>query len=381
MSEAPLFKQDEDLSGYFRTITWFNLLLAVQLFAGLTYAVLVDVAIQNFRYYLIPFIWITIGIMAVWHTEPVKRNTKHMALGAILAASYFLLILYLSGMIGPTTAAIEAATGFTPISVEWQHSLRWGPILIYSGRWLAATIIPYQIIGYLALTYLIYAAILDLSRSATAGIIGLAPCPGCAAPVLTSLLAGAAGTSSAFVVLIEYTYEIATVLFVGGVGLLNWQPTLETVRTYLSADLDRIAGGLALFVAVIHFFHPQIGFPQLIQYLQLGTLYDPRPLVFTISGLAIIVGVLLVYNGVARKRVYLLGIAMMITYLAGYVGWHTVLDHGTFWPYIEYPGHSEEGLLETIAAHLFVDPRELTSKAAELILLVLLVVLCQRERG
>lgn len=36
MSEAPLFKQDEDLSGYFRTITWFNLLLAVQLFAGLT---------------------------------------------------------------------------------------------------------------------------------------------------------------------------------------------------------------------------------------------------------------------------------------------------------------------------------------------------------
>lgn len=170
------------------------------------------------------------------------------------------------------------------------------------------------------MTYLIYAAILDLSRSATAGIIGLAPCPGCAAPVLTSLLAGAAGISSAFVLLIEYTYEIATVLFVGGVGLLYWQPTLETVRTSLSADLDRIAGGLALFVAVIHLFHPQIGFPQLIQYLQLGTLYDPRPLVFTISGLAIIVGVLLVYNGVARKRVYLLGIAMMITYLAGYVG-------------------------------------------------------------
>ena len=62
--------------------------------------------------------------------------------------------------------------------------------------------------------------------------------------------------------------------------------------------------------------------------MQLGTLYDLRPLVFSISELVIIVGVFLVFKGIARRRVYLLGIALMATYLIGYVVWQTVLDHG-----------------------------------------------------
>lgn len=56
MSETSIVKRAEGYSAYFRTITWFNLLLAVQLAAGIMYAVFVDVAIQNLRYYLLPYL-------------------------------------------------------------------------------------------------------------------------------------------------------------------------------------------------------------------------------------------------------------------------------------------------------------------------------------
>jgi hypothetical protein len=380
MSEVSLKSRTENISTFFRTITWFNLLFATQLIIGIAYAVVVDAPIPNFRYYLIPFVWITIGILAVWYTTPSNRNTQHTIIGAIVAVSYFFLILYLSGMIGPTRAAIEATAGSSSIGVEWHRPLGWGPILTYSGNRFAVTLIPYQVIGYLALSYLIYAAILDISKSATAGVIGLAPCPGCAAPLLAPLLAGAAGTSSAFVFLISYTYEIATILFVGAVGLLYWQPTGEKLLEAVSENLSRIAGGLALLVAVIHLFHPQLGFPRLVQHIQLGTLYDPRPLLFTISALAILCGVLLVYNSVAERSIYLLGIGLMLAYILGYVSWHTVLEHGAFWPYIEAHGHHDHGILETIGMHLFDDSRELVSKVAELILLSILIVLYWRSK-
>lgn len=380
MATRTVEQRIDEFSPYLRQMTVFNLLFAAQLVAAVVYAVVFEVPVSSFRCFLIPFVWITISVMAVWYTKPASSDTKYTLLGVTISAGYFLLVLYLSGMVGPQTTSVESVTGSSGTGVEWWASLGWGPIVMYSGEWVSAAFIPYQLVGYLALAYLLYAAVLDITKSAAAGIIGLAPCPGCAAPLLTPLLAGVAGTSSAFALLLAYTYEISTIFFVGAVTLLYWRPTLDTLSTSLSPNRHQIAGGLALLVAVIHIFHPRLGFPRLVQHIQLGTLYDPRPLVFTISGLAIIVGVLLVFNGIARKRVYLLGIALMVTYLAGYIGWHTVLDHGAFWPYIEYHGHSEAGLLETIAAHLLDGPRELTSKAAEFTLLVLLLVLYRRER-
>jgi len=66
MSNATVFDRTGSLSDYVRTITWINGLFAVQLAVGLTYAVLVGAVVPNFRYYLIPFIWITIGALAMY---------------------------------------------------------------------------------------------------------------------------------------------------------------------------------------------------------------------------------------------------------------------------------------------------------------------------
>lgn len=144
--------------------------------------------------------------------------------------------------------------------------------------------------------------------------------------------------------------------------------------------LRYVGAGLAFLVAGIHAFQPTLGFPRLVQHLLLGTLYDPRPLVFTLSALAIVAGVLLVFNGVARRRIYLLGIGLMLTYLLGYVVWHTALDHGAFWPYIASQGHTDEGVIETVVLHLRQEPVALVSKIAELLLAGVLVVLYRIDR-
>ncbi len=147
------------------------------------------------------------------------------------------------------------------------------------------------------------------------------------------------------------------------------------------AVLRRVAGGLALLVAVIHLFHPTYGFPRLLEYLRLGTLYDPRPLLFTLSAVAIIAGVLLAFNGAPRRPLYVAGILLMVSYLAGYAAWHTVLEHGAFWPHIEAHGHHDAGVFEVVVDHLRADTWELVSKVSETALLLLLVALTVIDDG
>lgn len=142
-----------------------------------------------------------------------------------------------------------------------------------------------------------------------------------------------------------------------------------------SQRLRYVGAGLAGVVAVLHLFHPTFGFPRFVIHLQVGTLFDPRPLLFTISGLLVLVGILLVFNGVLARPVYLGGIALVAAFLVGYGAWHTVLDHGAFWPHIHGHGHHDAGAVEILVLHLRADPAALVSKLAELALLVVLVVL------
>ena len=135
------------------------------------------------------------------------------------------------------------------------------------------------------------------------------------------------------------------------------------------------AGAVAVLVAWLHLLHPEYGYSSLLLYVEFGTVYDPRPPLFVLSALAIFVGIFLVFYDVSRRPIYLLGIGLMATYLLGFVGWHTILEHGAFWPHIEAHSHAEMGVLETIVSHLQADTIAMVSKAAELFLLSLLAVL------
>ena len=154
---------------------------------------------------------------------------------------------------------------------------------------------------------------------------------------------------------------------------------IHVLRTNIGAReiwiLRIAAGALAIFVGWVHVLHPDYGYTQLLLYVEFGTVYDPRPPLFVLSGLAIFVGVVLLIYDRSKRHLYLLGILLMVTYIVGYVSWHTVLDHGAFWPYIEAHHHHEVGVIESMVDHLRADTIAMVSKLAELLLLVLLGLL------
>lgn len=149
--------------------------------------------------------------------------------------------------------------------------------------------------------------------------------------------------------------------------------------TVVKRNLEYVAVALGVLVAYIHLLHPQYGFPRLLEHVRLGMFFDPRPLVFTIAGLLILAGFILAYNGVARKPLLIGGIIVVGGLFVGYGLWHTVLDHGAFWPYIEPHGHTDTGPFQIIVLHLFQNPIELISKIAEAILLIVLILLYRLE--
>ncbi|MFW6152826.1 MAG: hypothetical protein ACOC42_00545 [Halobacteriota archaeon] len=154
----------------------------------------------------------------------------------------------------------------------------------------------------------------------------------------------------------------------------------EAIR---SASRDQrlryLAGALAYAVALLHLFHPTLGFPRLVVYLRIGQpILDPRPLLFVLSAVAIIVAVNLVWFGAPRKPMYVAGMAMMVVYLVGYVGWHFT-GHGGFLPWRDPVFHEGIGPLENVVNHLAEDVWALVAVTLELALLVVLSVLVSRD--
>lgn len=220
MFELPLWRLHKIINVDFYTLTLVNLIISIQLVLAVVYTVLTGATVPGIKYFVIPFIWINVAGWAIIQTSPIARKFKHRAVAFGIASVYFLFILFLSGLLRPGTTSLAQITGMGGFSVTWR-SIGWGPTLLYSGEWFEMVLIPYQVIGYLALAYLLYATVLDMTPSAFGGVLGLLPCPGCAAPLITSLIAGVAGTSSAVALLVSYQYELATVLFVASIALLS----------------------------------------------------------------------------------------------------------------------------------------------------------------
>lgn len=120
-------------------------------------------------------------------------------------------------------------------------------------------------------------------------------------------------------------------------------------------------------VAVVHF---AVGSEQLasivvngllVEYLTRQVFVRPRAFLFVVSAVAIVGGVVAAGLGrLPRRRAYQLGIAAMLTYVVGWIAWHTVLDHGLALdpgqpPATTGAGHSHGGFVGTFVSH-YVEP-------------------------
>lgn len=120
-------------------------------------------------------------------------------------------------------------------------------------------------------------------------------------------------------------------------------------------------------VGAVAMIHLVVGGETLVQVVSRGLLgayltefvaADPRPLLFVVSGLATLAGIVAVARGrLDYRRAYGLGIALLGGYVLGWVAWHTVLDHGLAFgggvPTSD--GHDHGGLLATLRSH-YVEP-------------------------
>lgn len=141
----------------------------------------------------------------------------------------------------------------------------------------------------------------------------------------------------------------------------------RTVRALQFATVQLVG-----IVAVIHIV---VGLEVLIslvanglvgQYLGEYAAQRPRPLLFVPSGLAILAGLVLAGRGrLDRRTAYQLGIIAMGAYLLGWLGWHTVLNHG-FALTGEVPptsNHDAGGIIAVVLAHI-IDPIAETFRSA-----------------
>jgi hypothetical protein len=103
------------------------------------------------------------------------------------------------------------------------------------------------------------------------------------------------------------------------------------------------------------------------RYLTETVTQNPRPLLFVLSGLGITGGIIAVAQGrLAYRLAYKLGLLVLAGYLIGWIGWHTILDHG----YLLRGGtpaalddHSHLGLIDTLQSH-YLEPIVATVSAS-----------------
>lgn len=214
-----------------------GLILAAELLAIGAYFGLTGAGIRDVRYAIYPFIWINVGLWAVHRRPAPSAGRPAQLIAGGLAAGYFLVLANLTGLIAvhvPAPALSLQTAGVVPqlpvahggaIPTGWEVRMSppgWGPRIAYVGEGWHAYFIPYRVLGYLALAYLVYGAVLETVGAALPAIIGVASCIGCTVPLAAPALLGVGGlvglTTSGLSV------DLSTVAFLTAVALLAWRP-------------------------------------------------------------------------------------------------------------------------------------------------------------
>jgi len=171
------------------------------------------------RFLIYPFVWINVGIWAILRTTPAPTTLRRRRLAGALAAGYFLVLAYAGGLV----AFGHGPVGGIDVSV-FSVPPGWGPVLAYSGPFIQLSILPFKLVGYVALAYLVYATTIDAAGTAVGGVLGVLSCVSCTWPVLASLATGLGGANGPAAAVYARSYGLSTVVFVVTVALLYWRP-------------------------------------------------------------------------------------------------------------------------------------------------------------
>lgn len=203
-------------------IIWFGSLITLELFILAIYYSTSGTEPIAVRYVIYPFIWINIAIWIVVKVRPTNVAIKYRIIAASIAAVYFIILAAIAGLLGVGTLSNpQIDTGFRFV----MGSPGWGPIIAYIAPTFHITIVPFLVIGYLGLAYLVYVTVIDATKMVFSGVLGVLTCVGCTMPVFASLIAGFAGGTTALTTAIySLSIDLSTLAFVLAAALLYWRP-------------------------------------------------------------------------------------------------------------------------------------------------------------
>ncbi|WP_224447768.1 DUF7546 family protein [Haloprofundus salilacus] len=210
---------------------WVLVLVLFEALALVGYFALTDATVTSLRYVLYPFVWINVGVVAVLRTNLPTASRRARLVSGTLSVLYFFALTALAGLVG---LEIGAHTHTHVHGLQFtMASPGWGPRVGYAGSLVTVNFVPYRVIGYLALSYLVYATLLDAATAVLSGILGVATCVGCSLPIVGSLAAGAVG-GTGVVALATLSVDFSTLAFVGAVGLLSVRPRFRRLAEFRS---------------------------------------------------------------------------------------------------------------------------------------------------
>lgn len=223
MTSAMTLRARLDAATGRRDVRILGLAVAVELLVLSLYLLSTPDLITRPRYTLYPFVWFNAGAWAVYHTTPATASRRNRAIALAVAGVYLLGLLWLAGLVDASLAgyppeAIGLTVGFG--SPGWERI----SLVVPHAR---VTVVPFRVVGYLALSYLVYVTVLDAAGAAISGALGLFSCVSCTFPVVLSLSSGIFGGSSAVVgALFAYSTDLSTVVFLLALALLYYRPTV-----------------------------------------------------------------------------------------------------------------------------------------------------------
>ena len=190
------------------------------------------VAVSEFDptwFMLYPVVWISVGLWAFVRVDPPDAPSSRRLFAGAAAAAYLLVLFVVGGVINPGTAFVEGG-GFESVRLALVDlPPGWAPALLVTGTWVSLSLLPPLVIGYAALAYLLYAALLDATRGVFAGALGLFSCLSCTLPILAAGVAAITGGSGGLLLasVWDLDYRLSTVIFLLTVALLYWRPLID----------------------------------------------------------------------------------------------------------------------------------------------------------
>lgn len=209
-------------------LPWLLAAIVVETILVVGYFVATPATVLDPRYVVYPLVWINVGLWAVVRTPLPRGSGRAKLIAGVLSIGYFVLLAWLSGLVGVHTHEY-LPRGLYRVGQGSIGSIGWGPRIAFVADAFYLYFIPYKVIGFLSLSYLVYTTLLEATDAALSGAIGVFACVSCAFPVFSSFAAGLLGPSAFIAAVYQVSVDLSTLVFVLAVALLYWRPELTSL--------------------------------------------------------------------------------------------------------------------------------------------------------